>query len=58
MCDDFSHKCCLLMNYSCLNKQNFQHLEEQRIDFFRDSVWKCTNVDSKACVDHDEVMSL
>uniref|UniRef100_A0A8W8MU40 F-BAR domain-containing protein n=1 Tax=Magallana gigas TaxID=29159 RepID=A0A8W8MU40_MAGGI len=33
---------------------NFQRLEEQRIDFFRDSVWKCTNVDSKACVDHDE----
>lgn len=33
---------------------NFQRLEEQRIDFFRDSMWKCTNVDSKACVDHDE----
>ncbi|XP_061166564.1 proline-serine-threonine phosphatase-interacting protein 2-like isoform X2 [Saccostrea echinata] len=32
----------------------FQRLEEQRVGFFRDSIWKCTNVDSKACVDHDE----
>ncbi|XP_048749624.2 proline-serine-threonine phosphatase-interacting protein 2-like isoform X2 [Ostrea edulis] len=34
--------------------KHFQRLEEQRISFFRESVWKCTNVDSKACVDHDE----
>lgn len=43
------------LDYYKLYSQHFQRLEEQRISFFRESVWKCTNVDSKACVDHDEV---
>lgn len=31
-----------------------QDLDEKRIYHLRDSLWKCTNVDSEACVLHDE----
>ncbi|WAR03371.1 PPIP1-like protein [Mya arenaria] len=36
-----------------LEKQ-FEALEATRIDSVRDLLWRCTNVDSMACVKHDE----
>ncbi|XP_071179004.1 proline-serine-threonine phosphatase-interacting protein 2-like isoform X1 [Mytilus edulis] len=32
----------------------FEHLEEARIELLRDLIWKCTNIDSQTCVDHDQ----
>ncbi|XP_061188537.1 proline-serine-threonine phosphatase-interacting protein 1-like [Saccostrea echinata] len=32
----------------------FQELDEKRIEHTRENLWKCTNVDSRICVDHDE----
>ncbi|XP_048742612.1 proline-serine-threonine phosphatase-interacting protein 1-like [Ostrea edulis] len=32
----------------------FQELDEKRIDHTRDNLWKCTNVDSRTCIDQDE----
>lgn len=34
--------------------QVFHRLEEERISFLRDVLWKSTNVDSQVCVDQDE----
>lgn len=34
--------------------QVFNRLEEERINFLRDILWKSTNVDSQMCVDQDE----
>ncbi|XP_022341405.1 proline-serine-threonine phosphatase-interacting protein 2-like isoform X2 [Crassostrea virginica] len=32
----------------------FQTLDEKRIDHMRDHLWKCTNVDSRTCVEQDQ----
>lgn len=32
----------------------FENLEEGRIEMVRDLLWRCTNIDSQACVDHDQ----
>lgn len=32
----------------------FQELDEKRIEHTRENLWKCTNVDSRTCVEHDE----
>lgn len=34
--------------------KKFQDLDEQRIDHLRDYLWKCTNIDSQANIDHDQ----
>lgn len=38
--------------------QMFQTLDEKRIDHMRDHLWKCTNVDSRTCVEQDQVLIL
>lgn len=37
--------------------QQLEALEANRIDTLRELLWKCTNVDALACVQHDEVRS-
>ena len=32
----------------------FENLEEGRVEMIRDLIWKSTNIDSQACVDHDQ----
>lgn len=38
--------------------QLFQTLDEKRIDHTRDNLWKCTNLESRICVEQDEVCFL
>ena len=48
---------CYFPFYIIFFLQEFEHLEEARIELLRDLIWKCTNIDSQTCVDHDQVRS-
>lgn len=43
------------INPSRFHLQLFQTLDEKRIDHTRDNLWKCTNLESRICVEQDEV---
>ena len=46
---------CTFQTFELCTFQTFENLEEGRVEMIRDLIWKSTNIDSQACVDHDQV---
>lgn len=47
-----------MFKISVIVLQQMEALETTRIEKLRDLLWKCTNVDAIACVQHDDVSIL
>jgi hypothetical protein len=55
LCNFQTFKPCTFQTFELCTFQTFENLEEGRVEMIRDLIWKSTNIDSQACVDHDQV---